>query len=148
MAFGVGAMLSQKEALTTKIRLFGRQLVAQQANQNLRLQEKPAWYVIMPDSKFKTFWNITVILLLLYTSTVVPFQVAFVDKDTNFAILVNYFVDILFGIDIIVNFFSAYETRNHRIEIRIKHIVREYLTGWFALDLLATFPTQIFLTSD
>jgi len=102
----------------------------------------------MPDSKFKTFWNITVILLLLYTSTVVPFQVAFVDKDTNFAILVNYFVDILFGIDIIVNFFSAYETRNHRIEIRIKHIVREYLTGWFALDLLATFPTQIFLTSD
>lgn len=104
------------------------------------MQEKPAWYVIMPDSRFKTFWNLTVILLLGYTSTVVPFQVAFVDHDTNFSILLNYLIDILFGVDIIVNFLSAYETRNHRIEIRIKHIVREYATGWFFLDLLATFP--------
>ena len=63
----------------------------------------------MPDSKFKTFWNITIILLLGYTSTVVPFQVAFVDEDSTFATFVNYLVDILFGVDIIVNFFSAYE---------------------------------------
>ena len=40
---------------------------------------RPAWYIIMPEDKFKTIWNITVILLLLYTSTVVPFQVAFID---------------------------------------------------------------------
>ena len=37
------------------------------------MQEKPAWYIIMPDSKFKTIWNLTVIILLGYTSTVVPF---------------------------------------------------------------------------
>ena len=66
-------MLHQKQALTAKIQLFGRQLVAQQGNQNIRLEKKPAWYIIMPDSKFKTFWNITIILLLGYTSTVVPF---------------------------------------------------------------------------
>lgn len=53
-------------------------------------------------------------------------------------------VDILFGIDIIVNFFSAYET-NHRIEVRIKQIVINYLLTWFALDLLATFPTQLLI---
>ena len=99
----------------------------------------------MPDSKFKTFWNITVIALLLYTSTVVPFQVAFVDVDTQFAQFLNYMVDILFGLDILVNFFSAFETTNRKIEIRLKKIVREYLTSWFFLDLLATFPTQILL---
>ena len=134
-------MLHQKQALTAKIQLFGRQLVAQQGNQNIRLEKKPAWYIIMPDSKFKTFWNITIILLLGYTSTVVPFQVAFVDEDSTFATFVNYLVDVLFGVDIIVNFFSAFEQRNHRTEIRFKQIVKNYLTGWFALDLLATFPT-------
>lgn len=66
----------------------------------------------MPDSKFKTFWNITVILLLLYTSTVVPFQVAFIDVDSDFSRIINYMIDLLFAMDIIVNFFSAYITRN------------------------------------
>ena len=98
----------------------------------------------MPESKFKTMWNITVIVLLVYTSTVVPFQVAFIDHDSSFSAFLNYMVDILFGIDIIVNFFSAYET-NHRIEVRIKQIVINYLLTWFALDLLATFPTQLLI---
>lgn len=98
----------------------------------------------MPDSKFKTFWNIAVIVLLAYTSTFVPFQVAFVDQDSSFEIFLNYLVDILFGVDIIVNFLSAYET-NHRVETRLKPIAKNYLTGWFTLDLVATFPTQIFL---
>ena len=102
----------------------------------------------MPDSKFKTFWNIIVILLLAYTSTVVPFQVAFVDVDTSFSLFINFLVDVLFGVDLIVNFLSAFETRNHRIEIRFKQIAKNYLTGWFLLDLVATFPTQIFFTSE
>ena len=95
----------------------------------------------MPSSKFKTFWNILVILLLGYTSTVVPFQVAFVDEDSGFAQFLNYCVDVLFGLDIIINFFSAYEDEHHRIEIRLKKIARNYIAFWFWLDLAATFPT-------
>ena len=53
----------------------------------------------------------------------------------------NYLVDVLFGLDIIVNFFSAYEAKNHRTEIHLGKIVKNYLTGWFFLDLVATFPT-------
>lgn len=102
----------------------------------------------MPDSKFKTIWNITVIVLLLYTSTVVPFQVAFVDVDSDFAMFINYMVDVLFGLDIIVNFFSAYESAIRKIEISLKVISRDYLTGWFVLDLLATFPTQTLIESE
>ena len=99
-------------------------------------------------TKFKAFWNITVILLLGYTSTIVPFQVAFVDDDSDFSTFINYTVDVLFGVDIIINFFSGYELPNNRVEIRLKQIVKNYLTGWFLLDLLATFPTQVFLSSE
>lgn len=86
------------------------------------------------------------ILLLAYTSTFVPYQVAFVDVDSPIEAFLNYVVDVLFGVDILVNFFSAYEA-NHRVEIRLKPIVKTYLATWFALDLVATFPTQVFLSS-
>ena len=108
------------------------------------MDEKPRWYIIMPNSKFKTVWNIIVIVLLAYTSTFVPYQVAFVDQDSSFEVFLNYLVDLLFGVDILVNFFSAYE-KNHRVETRLKPIAKNYLTGWFTLDLVATFPTQIFI---
>ena len=61
---------------------------------------------------------------------------------------INYMVDVLFGIDIIVNFFSAFELRNRKIETNLKSISRDYLTSWFILDLLATFPTQLLLDSE
>lgn len=98
----------------------------------------------MPNSKFKTIWNLIIILLLGYTSTVVPFQVAFVDIDSFSTIVFNYIVDILFGIDIIINFFSAYELANTRVEIKLKTIACNYLATWFFFDLIATFPTQVF----
>lgn len=34
-----------------------------------------------------------------------------------------------------------------RTETRLKPIVKNYMTGWFLVDLIATFPTQIFLPS-
>ena len=72
-SLGAAIMTLQAKALMAKIRLYGRQLVAQQNNKKLKRSQQPPWYIIMPESKFKTFWNITVIVLLIYTSTVVPF---------------------------------------------------------------------------
>ena len=81
---------------------------------SVREVEKAKWYVLMPNSTFKTTWNIIIIFLLLYTSTVVPYQVAFTETENNSSKLLNYAVDILFGFDIIINFISAYETDNDR----------------------------------
>ena len=97
----------------------------------------------MPSSTFKTTWNIVIIILLLYTSTVVPYQVAFVEADNNLSKFLNYMVDILFVFDICINFLSAYETVNGRYETRIRKIVVQYLTTWFLFDLAATFPTNL-----
>lgn len=157
LSLAIGIFVKQKKAVTTKIQIFGRQLVSQQDSHTFSKEEETAWYIVMPNSKFKTFWNITVILLLLYTSTIVPFQVAFVDFDSDFSAFINYLVDILFAVDIFINFLSAYEHQDDsfnglrgvfRVETKLNKIVKHYLTGWFLLDLIATFPTQIFLESD
>ena len=67
--------------------------------------------VIMPDSNFKIFWNLVTIVLLIYTAIFVPYNVAFSDSNERSLAqtTIDYSIDILFSIDIVINFFSGYE---------------------------------------
>ena len=50
-------------------------------------------------------------------------------------------VDCLFFIDIIVNLLSSYDDPDTGLPvISLKKIATNYLTGWFALDLVAVLP--------
>lgn len=49
-------------------------------------------------------------------------------------------VDLLFGIDIIVNFLSAYEKSDGRYEYNLKAIAINYITSFFFIDFFATLP--------
>jgi len=48
-------------------------------------------------------------------------------------------------IDIILNFFSAIEDNNLKVEDDRWVIVKTYLTGWFILDLTSIFPFDYIL---
>jgi hypothetical protein len=74
----------------------------------------------MPSSKIKLSWNIIIILLLLYTSTVVPYRVAFVDVSSEAFTIFEYGIDGLFMLDIIINFLSAVDLDDMVIETRPK----------------------------
>ena len=65
--------------------------------------------LLMPDSKFKAFWNIIIITLLLYTALFVPFKISFITIESLGLVIFEWVVDIIFGIDILVNFLSATE---------------------------------------
>ena len=41
---------------------------------------KPLPFILMPESKLKTFWNIIVAILLIYTATFVPYRTAFIEE--------------------------------------------------------------------
>jgi hypothetical protein len=94
----------------------------------------------MPDSKFKIGWSIVVILLLLYTATFVPYRVAFIDSDAGWITTLDDVTDILFGIDIIINFLSSYEKPDLTLETDIKQIAKNYVSFWFPMDFLAIIP--------
>lgn len=49
------------------------------------------------------------IILLLYTAIYMPFRIAFVDEETQTLLIIDWVVDTLFFVDIVVNFFSSYE---------------------------------------
>lgn len=54
----------------------------------------------------------------------------------------NFGIDGLFFLDIMINFISTYEVSG-REEFSCKKITWNYLTGWFLIDLAATFPTGV-----
>jgi len=105
------------------------------------MNQKPNCLIILPSSRFKLIWNFVIILLLLYTSTYVPYRVAFVDESTTAYQAFEYCIDALFLFDIFVNFCSAIEKKDGTIDVRMRQIAKSYLTSWFMLDLCATFPT-------
>jgi hypothetical protein len=52
-------------------------------------------------------------------------------------------VDALFVVDIFINFISAYENSDKKIEVRMKDIAKTYIFTWFLFDLAAVFPFQL-----
>jgi hypothetical protein len=95
-------------------------------------------------------WNLLVIFFLLYTSILVPVQIAFVDNSDQIMayVVLNDLTDVVFGLDLLITFISSYETQAGLEECRFKQIALNYLAGWFFIDLLATLPTQLFQVDD
>ena len=109
--------------------------------------EKKHAIVLLPNSMFKMFWNLLIIVMVLYTASISPYRLAFADEFvvngwSQFFALFEILIDIIFGIDIIINFISAYEDLDGRYEVSLKKIAVEYIKGFFMLDVLATFPFQ------
>ena len=71
--------------------------------------EEPLSYILMPHHRVKIVWNIVSAILLVYTATLMPYKTAFLNDVSPEFLIFEYFIDILFFVDIIVMFFSAYE---------------------------------------
>jgi len=106
-------------------------------------------FIIEPTSIFKMVWNVIIIFLLFYTATVTPYRTAFYDDNDGgdykkFYEAMDTVVDVVFGLDIIVNFISAYEKPDGSIQYGLKYIALNYLTGFFMIDIFASFPFNLF----
>ena len=106
------------------------------------VDKKHQFCIILPDSTFNERWDILTGCLLVYVGIFVPLRVAFFDKMTGFLLFFETLVDIIFAIDIVLNFFTAYE-KNKTIEVRHKKIASRYFRGWFLIDVFATIPFQL-----
>ena len=85
------------------------------------------------------------IFLLLFTAAYVPFRLAFLDQVHITLTVIEYLVDILFAIDISVNFFSAYYDESNEIVKDKGKIAKNYLKTWFIPDLMAWYDIYIYI---
>ena len=78
-------------------------------------------------------------LALAYTALVTPFEVSFLPiavSPLDGLWLVNRFIDIVFIIDLLLNFRTAYYDDAGLLEERPRKIASNYLHGWFAFDFV------------
>ena len=54
-------------------------------------------------------------------------------------------MDIIFGIDILVNFMTSYYDDDFKLIDDRKTIAKKYLGGWFLPDLIAIFPFELII---
>jgi len=155
-AMGAAVLINQLVLIELKITYFGKQMLCQEKKPLSFLQrerQKIERLVIEPDTKFKIFWNSLILVMVLYTASVSPLRLAFyndtvfaLDKMTAWAAFFTIFdvvVDIIFSVDIIINFFSAYERQDGQFEYNLKKIAVNYFCGFFFIDLTATVPVSL-----
>jgi len=76
---------------------------------------------------------------------VVPFRIAYLDiNEENFgyylSLVIDVLADIVFGIDIFINFLTAIMKEDGTWEFGYKAIAINYLKGFFIIDVLSIIP--------
>ena len=83
--------------LSRKIYLFG---VSKQLEE-IEILERPAWFIIMPHHKIRTFWTFVNAFMLLYTASYMPYKAAFIDDNSNAQVALDWIIDGLFIADMV-----------------------------------------------
>lgn len=97
----------------------------------------------MPNGSFCRYWNLFVLLLLLYVSLIMPWTMAFSDSYTiGTWFWIEACVDVCFLLDIIITLNIAYKEDNKIIADR-RSIFLNYLKGFLLFDIISVCPLYI-----
>ena len=103
--------------------------------------------VVYPDNKARGRWELTVTILLLLTLLITPWNLGFAEEENTETIVFETLLDIVFFVDLIVNFFFAFNDKNTELVDDSRTIAVTYLKTWFIVDLVATLPLNLILTA-
>eukprot|EP01050_Picozoa_sp_SAG11_P002008 SAG11_NODE_97_length_16960_cov_22.407405_2_plen_786_part_00 len=97
---------------------------------------------LRPESTFRTGWDLTQVVLLMYVLITVPLRIGF-DIASDFGtwdFWVDLSVDVYFAVDILLNFRTAVYNNHGTLEIELGRIACLYLKSWFIIDILSCLP--------
>ncbi|KAM8967649.1 voltage-gated inwardly rectifying potassium channel KCNH2 isoform 2-T2 [Pelodytes ibericus] len=114
-------------------------------------------WTILHYSPFKAVWDWLILLLVIYTAIFTPYSAAFLlndqeeqDKENcgyscNPLSVVDLMVDIMFIIDILINFRTTYVNSNEEVVSHPGKIAIHYFKGWFLIDMVAAIPFDLLI---
>eukprot|EP00930_Biecheleria_cincta_P080304 TRINITY_DN6848_c0_g1_i5.p1 TRINITY_DN6848_c0_g1~~TRINITY_DN6848_c0_g1_i5.p1 ORF type:complete len:734 (+),score=98.56 TRINITY_DN6848_c0_g1_i5:32-2203(+) len=101
-------------------------------------------FIIFQDSTFRTFWDLTIMMLLLYILLSLPFSMGF--EQLQALAYTDSVSDLFFLVDIVINFRTTYIAPDEVVVTSGMKIAWQYMKTWFLLDLVSSVPWDI-LTS-
>lgn len=90
-------------------------------------------------------WEILIVLIATFNGFVLPYQVAFLTHYGSFDYydIIDIVIDIIFWIDILINFRTTYlDTKSSEEIMDAKMIALKYVRGRFWIDLLSVLPVN------
>uniref|UniRef100_A0A8C2Z2C9 Ion transport domain-containing protein n=1 Tax=Cyclopterus lumpus TaxID=8103 RepID=A0A8C2Z2C9_CYCLU len=114
-------------------------------------------WTVLHYSPFKAVWDWLILLLVIYTAILTPYSAAFLLNDQEEVALqncgyscsplnvVDLIVDIMFIIDILINFRTTYVNINDEVVSHPVRIAVHYFKGWFLIDMVAAIPFDLLI---
>ncbi|XP_044200814.1 potassium voltage-gated channel subfamily H member 7 isoform X2 [Thunnus albacares] len=112
---------------------------------------------ILHYSPFKAVWDWLILLLVIYTAIFTPYSAAFLLNDIEEQRrrecgyscsplnVVDLIVDIMFIVDILINFRTTYVNTNEEVVSHPAKIAIHYFKGWFLIDMVAAIPFDLLI---
>ncbi|KAK9064311.1 hypothetical protein SSX86_015691 [Deinandra increscens subsp. villosa] len=98
-------------------------------------------YTICPFDRRYRAWEMFLVILVIYSAWISPFDLAFLDKKEGALRIFDNIVNGFFAIDIILTFFVAYlDSHSYALVDDHKKIAVRYLRTWFIFDVSSTVP--------
>ena len=118
-----------------------------------RTQDQLHRLTLRHDCLFKAVWDWIILILVMYTAIEIPFSVTYILpeprevqwfwKEPTVLNMCNLLVDLMFVIDIVINFRSTYiKEETDEIVSDPKNIACHYLKTWFVVDFVAAIPFE------
>jgi hypothetical protein len=82
-------------------------------------------------------WTLILTILIVATAILTPYRVSFVEDGSGPFDTIDIVFNIGFGIDMVINFISAYHDEKRGLVTDFRSIILTYLKGWFWIDLIA-----------
>ncbi len=86
--------------------------------------------------------------IILISSVITPLRASFFDDNDKMWMVMELFIDLVFVMDIIFTFFSAYYNKIEQLISTRREIACGYLKTWFFLDLISVLPLSLFFNSS
>ncbi|XP_071375631.1 voltage-gated delayed rectifier potassium channel KCNH4-like, partial [Centroberyx affinis] len=105
-------------------------------------------FILLHYSVSKALWDWLILLATFYVAVTVPYNVCFTpydDTDTaeRSTIVSDIAVEMLFILDIILNFRTTYVSQSGQVVYEARSICIHYATTWFFVDLVAALPFDL-----
>ena len=101
-------------------------------------------YVIMPDNKYKGYFDCVLTFILVYSSIILPYTMAFYDNESTSDKVIDWIFTFILLCDIVLSFFSAYIDNDDNVIKNRKRIIHNYIKSWFVIDVLSIVPFNYF----
>ena len=100
-------------------------------------------YYIAPDSLYLKIFDIFLLFSSMFYFVIIPYFLStnfIILKDNKIWRIILILIDLIYIIDLIINFFRAYQTYDEHLIRRTKKIFKHYIQTWFLCDFIQAIP--------